>query len=150
VFVDGSSHVAGFETAWFGASPPAGLQVGSYTGTGVGLGAGGDQVNVFDGSNTLVAKVILGATPAGRTIANVQAASIGSTTASNASQVGVNGAALSNNGLETGSPGVSLDSINLSRYARVNRYDLPEPTRTAAPPNSLLAQEASAVTYDWD
>ena len=29
-------------------------------------------------------------------------------------------------------------------------YDLPEPTRTAAPANSLLAQEASSVTYDWD
>src|SRR6185312_1669334 len=26
----------------------------------------------------------------------------------------------------------------------------PEPTRTAPPPNSLLAQEASAVTYNWD
>ena len=26
----------------------------------------------------------------------------------------------------------------------------PEPTRTAAPAGNLLAQEASAVTYDWD
>ncbi len=35
--------------------------------------------------------------------------------------------------------------------SRVARYGLPEPTRTT-PPNSasLLAQEASAVTYDWD
>src|SRR5262249_1500301 len=37
-----------------------------------------------------------------------------------------------------------------STYIRTGRFDLPEPTRTAHPPNSLLAQEASAVTYDWD
>ena len=50
-------------------------------------------------------------------------------------------------------PGVSaapLTGVDLSKYVRVGRFDLPEPTRTAAPPNSLLAQEASAVTYDWD
>jgi uncharacterized protein YjiK len=40
--------------------------------------------------------------------------------------------------------------VDLSTYVRVGRFDLPEPTRTAAPPDSLLAQEASAVTYDWD
>lgn len=41
-------------------------------------------------------------------------------------------------------------SVDLSTYVRVGRFNLPEPTRTAAPPNSLLAQEASSVTYDWD
>jgi uncharacterized protein YjiK len=41
-------------------------------------------------------------------------------------------------------------SINISNYSLVGRYDLPEPTRTTAPTNSLLAQEASAVTYNWD
>src|SRR6201991_3668775 len=40
--------------------------------------------------------------------------------------------------------------LDLSTYVRVGRYDLPEPTRTPAPANSLLAREASAVTYDWD
>lgn len=40
--------------------------------------------------------------------------------------------------------------IDLSRYERIGRYDLPEPTRTAAPAGSLLAQEASSVTYNWD
>jgi hypothetical protein len=44
----------------------------------------------------------------------------------------------------------SLSGVDLSKYALVGRYDLPEPTRTQAPPNSLLAQEASSVTYDWD
>ncbi len=41
-------------------------------------------------------------------------------------------------------------SVNLSTYVRVGRYDLPEPTRTTPPANSLLAQEASSVTYNWD
>jgi uncharacterized protein len=41
-------------------------------------------------------------------------------------------------------------SVDLSRYVRVGRFDLPEPTRTTAPANSLLAQEASAITYNWD
>src|ERR1700750_2424975 len=41
-----------------------------------------------------------------------------------------------------------VTSVDLSTYIRTGRFDLPEPTRTAHPPNSLLAQEASAVTYD--
>jgi uncharacterized protein len=41
-------------------------------------------------------------------------------------------------------------SVDLSTYVRVGRFDLPEPTRTTPPLNSLLAQEASAVTYNWD
>jgi uncharacterized protein YjiK len=40
--------------------------------------------------------------------------------------------------------------IDLSQYVRVGRFDLPEPTRTSAPINNLLAQEASAITYNWD
>jgi len=34
-------------------------------------------------------------------------------------------------------------AVDLSTYVRVGRFDLPEPTRTPAPANSLLAQEAS-------
>lgn len=43
-----------------------------------------------------------------------------------------------------------ITEVNLAKYKRVGRFDLPEPTRTTAPEHSLLAQEASAVTYDWD
>ena len=39
-------------------------------------------------------------------------------------------------------------TLNLSNYARVGRYDLPEPSRDPAPSGSLLAQEASGVTYN--
>jgi uncharacterized protein YjiK len=44
----------------------------------------------------------------------------------------------------------ALTGVDLSQYVRVGRFDLPEPTRTTPPANSLLAQEASAVTYDPD
>jgi len=44
----------------------------------------------------------------------------------------------------------AINSVDLSTYTLIGRYDLPEPTRTTAPPNSLLAQEVSAVTYNWD
>jgi uncharacterized protein YjiK len=46
---------------------------------------------------------------------------------------------------------LAQSSIDLSQYVRVGRYDLPEPTRTTPPDNfSLLAAEASAVTYNRD
>lgn len=41
-----------------------------------------------------------------------------------------------------------VTAFDLSTYVRIGRFDLPEPTRTAHPPNNLLAQEASAVTYN--
>jgi uncharacterized protein YjiK/phosphodiesterase/alkaline phosphatase D-like protein/2',3'-cyclic-nucleotide 2'-phosphodiesterase (5'-nucleotidase family) len=41
-------------------------------------------------------------------------------------------------------------NIDLSRYVRVGRYDLPEPTRTTPPSGNLLGQEASGVAYNWD
>ena len=41
-------------------------------------------------------------------------------------------------------------SVDLSKYVRVGRYDLPEPTRTTAPADNLLCQEASGVAYNWD
>ena len=43
-----------------------------------------------------------------------------------------------------------ITSVDLSTFKRVGRFDLPEPTRTVPPANSLLAQEASGVTYDCD
>jgi len=45
---------------------------------------------------------------------------------------------------------MSINNVDLSKYTRIGRYDLPEPKRTTAPANNLLAQEASAVTYNWD
>ncbi|MBK0370390.1 SdiA-regulated domain-containing protein [Flavobacterium agrisoli] len=44
----------------------------------------------------------------------------------------------------------NAQTVDLSTYIRVGRYDLPEPTRIAHPANNLLAQEASGVAYNWD
>ena len=40
--------------------------------------------------------------------------------------------------------------VDLSKYTLSARYALPEPTRTGPPVNNLLAQEASAVTWNRD
>jgi uncharacterized protein len=44
----------------------------------------------------------------------------------------------------------AITGIDLSTYTRIGRYNLPEPTRTTAPTGSLLAQEVSAVTYNFN
>ena len=49
---DADQGATAFKTAWFGASVPAGFQIGTYSGSGVGLSAGGDAVNVFDAAAT--------------------------------------------------------------------------------------------------
>jgi uncharacterized protein YjiK len=65
------------------------------------------------------------------------------------------GGATGGSGGAAGSAGAGGGSVfttmDLSKYVRIARYDLPEPTRTMPPDGvSLLAQEASTVTYDWD
>jgi VCBS repeat-containing protein len=145
---------AAFSTAWFGsATPPADFLIGAYGGTGVGLSTTADAVNLFDSAGVLEANVTFGAATAGKTFDN--AAGLNNAAISQVSAVGVNGAFLSANGAETGSPGTigshGVTSVDLSAYTRVGRFDLPEPTRTTPPDStSLLAQEASSVTYDWD
>lgn len=52
--------------------------------------------------------------------------------------------------LAAGAAQAQVTAVNLSAYTLVGRYDLPEPTRSLAPANNLLAQEASAVTYNGD
>ena len=64
--------------------------------------------------------------------------------------LGVAGAAVALLGAPRTSVGSPPAGVDLSTYIRVGRFDLPEPTRTAAPTGNLLCQEASAVTYDWD
>jgi uncharacterized protein YjiK len=154
-----STVIASFSTAWFGsATPPDGFLIGAYGGAGVGLSTSGDAVNLFDAAGNRITGVSFGAAVATATFDNT--AGIGSATLplptlSALSVAGVNGAFRSFNGAETGSPGrriqaAALTGLDLSTYVRVGRFDLPEPTRTVPPPNSLLAQEVSAVTYDRD
>ncbi len=45
---------------------------------------------------------------------------------------------------------IGPSTVDLFRYKLLARFDLPEPTRTTPPQGNLLAQEASAITYNWD
>ena len=65
IFVEGTASTAtAFVTTWFGASPPPGFLIGSYTGSGVGLSTTSDAVNVYDAGGTLQANVTFGASDA--------------------------------------------------------------------------------------
>ena len=70
---------ASFSTAWFGTTtPPPGLLIGAYGGSGVGLGSGGDAVNLFDAGGNRITGVAFGAANAALTFDNT--AAVGSTT----------------------------------------------------------------------
>lgn len=157
VFVEGTADgstdaalIAAFSTAWFGsATPPPRVLIGAYGGSGIGLSNGGDEVHLFDADEQPVIGVSFGANTAGVTFDNAS----GAADLSVLSADGTNGAFVSADGAEIGSPGrrsTPPTTIDLSQYVRIGRYDLPEPTRTTAPANSLLAQEVSAVTFNWD
>ncbi|MGH6646751.1 lamin tail domain-containing protein [Aquabacterium sp.] len=98
---------ASFLSTWFGAHAPAGLQIGTYTGSGVGLSQSGDAVNLYNASNVLQANVVFGAADATspyQTFDN--AIGLNNTTITQLSVAGVNGAfAAANHAIEIGSPG---------------------------------------------
>lgn len=98
IFLESASPattVPAFLSAWFGATPPATLSVGTYSGAGVGLSTGGDAVNVYDAGGVLRANVVFGASPAAAPFASFDnAAGIDAATISLLSAVGTNGAFL--------------------------------------------------------
>ena len=96
-----------FKTLWFGANSPANLQVGTYTGSGVGLSTGGDAVNLFNAAGVVQTRVDFGVSPAGSSFPTFDnAAGLNNTTISTLSAVGINGAfTASGDANEKGSPG---------------------------------------------
>ncbi|MGI8819352.1 MAG: lamin tail domain-containing protein [Chthoniobacterales bacterium] len=99
---------ASFLMTWFGGSPPAGLQIGNYSGTGVGLSTSGDAVNIFNAGGALQASISFGAADG---VAPFQtfdnSAGLNGTSISMLSAVGSNGAFVAaNDPNEIGSPGV--------------------------------------------
>ena len=111
---DGSTDaaiIANFSTAWFGsATLPAGVTVGAYGGSGVGLSTGGDAVNLFDGNGERITGVSFGAATTGVSFDNF--AGLGSPelplpAVTALSSIGTNGAIRSANNTETGSPGTT-------------------------------------------
>ena len=99
-----------FINTWFGGTKPAALQIGTYSGAGVGLSTGGDGVAIYDAAGNLQAQVTFGAAT---TIAPLRtfdnAAGLDHATISQLSTAGVNGAFIApGDTTESGSPGVSL------------------------------------------
>ena len=106
-----------FTSIWFGGIAPAGIQIGTYTGSGIGLSTGGDAVNLFDSGGTIRASVNFGSNAPVvpgpyRTFDN--AAGANNATLTTLSSVAVNGAysvtdvvvAPSTTGSLIGSPGI--------------------------------------------
>ncbi|MEI9897709.1 MAG: lamin tail domain-containing protein [Chthoniobacter sp.] len=109
---------AAFRSLWFGGNPPAGLQFGAYSGSGVGLSTGGDAVNLFDSAGNVITGVTFGAAPASAPFATFEnKARLGSTTLpgpffSALSTSGANGAFAANGDTaEIGSPGTASSGL---------------------------------------
>jgi Lamin Tail Domain len=65
VFIESAAattEVPAFRTAW---NIPASIQIGDYSGSGVGLSSGGDGVIIFDSASTEVHRVTFGAATTG-------------------------------------------------------------------------------------
>jgi hypothetical protein len=153
VFIEGSaSTAAAFTTTWFGASPPPGFAIGTYSGSGVGLSTGGDAVNIYDASNALVSNVTFGvsdATAPFQTFDN----SVGATGAiSTLSQTGTNGAFVAaGDANEIGSPGTWVVATGTSTTTDPNATTtsptIPGGTGYAPWPGSPTVQTASNYVF---
>ncbi|MBC7734502.1 MAG: lamin tail domain-containing protein [Bacteriovorax sp.] len=115
VFIEGGSTSTGdaalnanFKSAWFGTAATS-VIFGNYGGSGVGLGATADAVNIFDSSGTVLARVDFGASTAGVSFDNQ--AGLNNVTLTQKSAVGVNGAFTSASGGEVGSPGTIVTAV---------------------------------------
>lgn len=120
VFVEGNaSKVAAFKSNWFGANVPAGFAIGYYSGSGLGLSATSDAVNVYNASGALQAGITFGAsdsTSPYQTFDN--AAGLNNAAIAQLSVTGVKGAfwAASSPG-EIGSPGAIMAVPEPDTYA---------------------------------
>ncbi len=104
ILIEGTSTTASnFVAAWFAGVPPAGFVIGSYTGSGVGLSSSGDAVNLFNSSGVSINGVQFGAATTGYTFDNTA----GLATVTTLSVAGTNGAFLSPDNIEVGSPGTT-------------------------------------------
>ncbi|WP_309386003.1 lamin tail domain-containing protein [Cerasicoccus frondis] len=118
IFIEISTNLSDAQTAfadvWFDGSLPSGLQIGGYSGSGVGLSTGGDAVNLYDTANVRRANVSFGQSPNAApygTFDNSDGLDVVIVT--QLSVVGVNGAFLAaNDSNEIGSPGTISRSFN--------------------------------------
>lgn len=104
--------ISTFRNIWFGSNPPAGLQVGYYTGTSIGLSGTGDQVNLYDPTSELRASVYFSTADTTSPYATFDnAAGINAAFIADLSIPGTKGAFhAQNDTTEIGSPGVISNS----------------------------------------
>lgn len=106
IFLDGTGAANGlFRSNWFGSASYAGVVIGNYSGSGIGLSTGGDAVNIYNAAGVLQASVSFGTSDAAspyQTFDN--SAGLNNVTLSALSTAGVNGAFVIASGLEIGSP----------------------------------------------
>jgi hypothetical protein len=98
--------ISNFKSAWFGNNLPAGLTIGNYGGSGVGLSATADAVNIFNSTGSLITRVDFGASTivAGMPTATFDnAAGLNNMTLTKKSLIGINGAFASLTTSEIGS-----------------------------------------------
>jgi hypothetical protein len=108
IFIETSSAaaVSTFKSTWFGNNVPSGLQVGTYSGSGVGLSQTSDAVTIFDSGGTQVTKVTFGASGGTTPLRTFDNAALASGAISTLSVTGTNGAFVAaNDANEIGSPG---------------------------------------------
>jgi hypothetical protein len=108
IFIESNDPAAAanaFRTLWFGTSPPAGLQIGTYTGSMIGLGSSNDEVSLYDAGGILQANVGWGTGPAGPTFPTFENRAGLSGTITSLSVLGSTGASAPNDANEIGSPG---------------------------------------------
>lgn len=112
---DAAVDVPAFRTFWSGsASGLAGVQIGSYSGSGVGLSSGGDGITIFDSTGTPVAGPI--AFPA----------------ATAGVSFGFNPATMTFGGLSVaGQFGASTSANALGNVGSPGTVEIPEPTTVA-------------------
>lgn len=105
IFIEsaGGAATGSFVSAWFGSNPAS--AIGYYSGSGVGLGTGGDAVNIYNASGVLQANVSFGASDAVSPYQTFDNAAGLTGAISQLSVAGVNGAFVANDGIEIGSPG---------------------------------------------
>jgi uncharacterized protein YjiK len=101
-----------FRNTWALAASPTGPQIGSYTGSGIGLSTTSDGVNIFNAAGTLMASVTFGASDAVSPFQSFDnTRGLNATTISQLSAVGTNGAIASSNATEVGSPGFAAPGV---------------------------------------
>lgn len=159
IFLESSTPattVPAFKSAWYGGSPPGGLQVGTYSGSGVGLSTAGDAVNLFNAAGTLQANASFGASPSTPPFATFDnAAGADNAAISTLSVAGVNGAFLVPSPpaqAAIGSPGTIVNGSTPTTTTSIGSTTTSSPTTTTPStslpwPGSQNVQDASSYSF---